>query len=194
MPLDQRQFCELLEQAGAGSEDAAGRLFSLYGDHVLRVVRRMLHQRMRSKVDSQDFLQSVWGSLFTGQTDWNRFETPDQLVAFLATIARNKVVEEFRRRFQTQKHRIDREVRIDDSKKGLREVISTTGPTPSELAIAKETWDRVTAEASPRDREILLMKSKGFTCRDIAKQLGINERTVRRTLKKFETDWGRDEP
>ena len=53
---------------------------------------------LRSRFDSLDFLQSVWGSFFrrmrTSPTD---FEDSRHLVAFLARAAKNKVIDEYRR-------------------------------------------------------------------------------------------------
>ena len=62
-----------------------------------------------SKFDSMDFVQSVWLSFFKNRAAIADFQTASQLVAFLATAARNKVCTESRRRLYTQKHDIRRE-------------------------------------------------------------------------------------
>ena len=62
------------------------------------MVRRQLPRLLRSRFDSLDFLQSVWGSFFrrvrSGPTE---FEDSRHLVAFLARAAKNKVIDEYRR-------------------------------------------------------------------------------------------------
>src|SRR5262249_7566398 len=57
----------------AGDEEAARELLQRYEAKVRLVVRRQLPKLLRSRFDSLDFLQSVWGSFFhrvrTGPTD-----------------------------------------------------------------------------------------------------------------------------
>ena len=92
-----------------GSQDAGWKLVETYGPHILRVVRRSLSQDLRTKFDSIDFVQAVWASIFAEPTRLATFEQPEQLIAYLAAVARNKVVDEFRRRVQTQKFDVKRE-------------------------------------------------------------------------------------
>src|SRR5262249_7382856 len=93
----------------AGDEDAARELLRRYEAKVRLVVRRQLPKLLRSRFDSLDFLQSVWGSFFhrvrTGPTD---IEDEPNLVAFLAWAARNKVVDQYRRS-SSRKHDMRRE-------------------------------------------------------------------------------------
>src|SRR5436305_10342591 len=88
---------ELLARIKAGDEGAARELLSRYEPAVRLVVRRQLPRLLRSRFDSLDFLQSVWGSFFrqvrSGPTD---FEDERNLIAFLAWAARNKVIDEYR--------------------------------------------------------------------------------------------------
>jgi hypothetical protein len=74
-----------------GSQQAVGDLLADYGDLVLRVVRRRLPQTLRRLFDSHDFAQVVWGSIFRHRSRLNRFNTADEFVAFVATVAANKV-------------------------------------------------------------------------------------------------------
>ena len=79
---------EFIARIRAGDEEAATELLRRYEAKVRLVVRRQLPRLLRSKFDSLDFLQSVWGSFFhrvrTGPTD---IEDEPNLVAFLAWIA-----------------------------------------------------------------------------------------------------------
>src|SRR4051812_35813356 len=93
-----------LARIRAGDEDAARELLGRYEAKVRLVVRRQLPRLLRSRFDSQDFLQSVWGSFFrrmrAGQAE---LDAPEKLIAFLARAARNKVIDEYRRA-SSQKH------------------------------------------------------------------------------------------
>ena len=61
-------------------EAAAKELYDTYVAHVLRCVRNRMWHRLRSKFDSQDFVQQVWASFFVGETKLPDFQTPDDLI------------------------------------------------------------------------------------------------------------------
>ena len=58
------EFRDAIDQICSGSEEAAWNFIETYGPHIQRVVRRRLHQSLRSKFDSVDFVQMVWASFF----------------------------------------------------------------------------------------------------------------------------------
>jgi RNA polymerase sigma factor (sigma-70 family) len=182
MAGQQENFESLVAQVRAGSEEAVWTLIEQYGPHILRTVRRRLARDLRSKFDSQDFVQAVWASFFSGSRQFARLETPDQLMAFLTAMARNKVVDEVRRRVQTQKHDLKRERSLDDSTAGYRADAASREPTPSDVAIAREQWERILAAQPEHYRRIVELRLTGETHDRIALELGINERTVRRVL------------
>ena len=109
MPSSQDDFATLMEQARAGSQSALRDLVSKYGAHVLRVVRQKLNKALRPKFDSQDFVQAVWASFFAVLPDRYSFDRPEDLVALLTEMARNKVVDAVRQRLLTQKYNVSRE-------------------------------------------------------------------------------------
>lgn len=88
----------LLVRIQQGEEEAARELLRTYESEVRLVVRRQLPRLLRSRFDSIDFLQSVWGSFFRRvRSGPSEFEEPRHLVAFLARAAKNKVIDEYRR-------------------------------------------------------------------------------------------------
>jgi len=72
----QHHFQALLRQVQHGSPEAARELYDTYVNHVLRGVRVRLWHRMRSKYDSQDFVQQVWASFFDEPERLPDFESP----------------------------------------------------------------------------------------------------------------------
>src|SRR6202022_1858906 len=100
-----------------------------YGHHILHVVRRKLHSKLRPKFDSLDFGQDVWASFFAAEPHDQRFESPSALAAFLAQVARNKVAEAFRTRLQRQKYNLNRENSLDGSAAFHAETL--VGPDPT---------------------------------------------------------------
>lgn len=178
------EFEQLIERVRAGSQDAAWELVDKYGRDVQRFVRRSLHQRLRAKFDSLDFVQIVWGSFFRAPDRLQGMEKAEQLVAYLATLAKYKVLTEVRRRLQTAKYDLNREAGGDESRLAPDENSSPI-PTPSAVAIAKERWDQLLAGQSDRDRQIVELRLQGITYEEIAETLHIHERTARKTIERL---------
>jgi len=107
--MHETEFTQLMRRVREGSQDAARELVHRFGPHVLRVVRRRLHQALRSKFDPCDFEQEVWAAFFAMPPDRYMFDRPEQLNWFLAALANNKVVEAVRQRFLTKKFNVNRE-------------------------------------------------------------------------------------
>ncbi len=179
-------FAELIERVRLQSEGAARELVERYGDHILRVIRWRMHRRLRSKFDSQDFVQSVWASFFGMPLRTYHFGEPEELAQFLAGLASNKVVEAVRKRLWSAKCTVDREeVSLNDSQRApaLRERLVAPGSRAEEIAIAKEEWRKVTESRPNHHQEILNSAASGKSLRELAAEIGVNERTIRRVLR-----------
>lgn len=188
------EFQQLLAEARAGSEPAAQQLVEEYLPHVLQVVRRSLNRKLRTKFDSMDFAQAVWASVLGCREQLAQIESGEAWAKFLATIARNKVIDEIRRRMETEKYQVDRECSMSDLVSAARDgrtiaqQMASREPSPSQAAIANERFEQLTAGLSEQQREIVRLKMEGETCQAVADRLGINERTVRRLLKRLELE------
>ena len=180
-PPEQDGIQGLLARIKEGDEGAARELLTRYEPKVRLVVRRQLPRLLRSRFDSLDFLQSVWGSFFRRiQTGPNDLMEEQNLITFLAWAARNKVIDEYRRA-GTQKQDKRREQPLSgvgDAEAGL-----AGGDTPSQLAQARETFDRL-RDLLPEDRRVILeMRAAGHSCKEIGERMGVSERTVQRALE-----------
>jgi RNA polymerase sigma factor (sigma-70 family) len=184
MAEDDEKFAGLMRRVLAGDKDAAHELHASYGHHSLHAVRKRLHQRMRSKFDSIDFVQDVWASFFTDIPERYTFETPEDLVAFLTTMARNKVSQAFRTRMQRQKYNVNRETPLDNVPSGADRFPSAQ-QTPSEIMMEGEEWDQFLEQQPLVYRRILLLLRDGRTSATIAEELGISQRTVNRVVRKY---------
>lgn len=171
-----------LARIQAGDEEAARELLSRYEAEVRLVVRRQLPRLLRSRFDSLDFLQSVWGSFFqrlrSGPSD---FEDSRHLVAFLARAAKNKVIDEYRRA-ASQKHDMHREEPIWPEGPGPRDLAADLD-TPSEVAQANEAFGKLRELLPEHRRNILELKAEGLSSREIGERLGVSERTIQRVIE-----------
>ncbi|MGA2063238.1 MAG: sigma-70 family RNA polymerase sigma factor [Thermoguttaceae bacterium] len=182
--LDSRDFRSLMKQITEGSEEAAWTLVEEYGELIRRAVRRVLNKKLRSKFDSLDFVQLVWSSFFRARNRLDRFEHPEQLAAFLLTIARNKVGMEVRRRLLTEKYNLNKEYSLNAPSMIHRD-ISDPKPLPIDVAMAREQWNRLLSGQPNHYREIIKLRLQGRTYQDIAAKLAIDESTVRRFLNRL---------
>ena len=184
VPESVNEFQALLQRVRDGSQDAVQELVDEYGPHVLRVVRRKLNKKLRSKFDSIDFVQDVWKSFFTDPQHLD-FQRPEELLAFLVNMARNKVIEEFRQRLQTKKRGGDREHSLHGSAAGQAGLVPAEQPTPSQCAVANEKWEQMLEGQPDHYQRILLLLRQGKEHEEIARMLGVNEKTVRRLIQKL---------
>jgi len=186
------QLADFLKRIQAGDEGAARELLQRFEPEVRLVVRRQLPRLLRSRFDSLDFLQSVWGSFFRRMRDApTDFEDSRHLVAFLARAAKNKVIDEYRRA-ASLKNDMHREEPLWGDGRRPKEVADPID-SPSEVAQAHEVFDRLHALLPEERRTILDLKAEGLSSKDIGERLGVSERTVQRVLeelrRRMETEW-----
>jgi RNA polymerase sigma-70 factor (ECF subfamily) len=186
------ELSEFLRRIQAGDDGAARELLNRYEAEVRLVVRRQLPRLLRSRFDSLDFLQSVWGSFFRRmRTAPTEFEDSRHLVAFLARAAKNKVIDEYRRA-ASRKHNMHREEPLWLDGRRPRDVPDPID-SPSEVAQAHEVLVRLRELMPAERRTILELKAQGLSSKDIGERLGISERTVQRVLeelrRRMETEW-----
>ncbi|QEL20744.1 RNA polymerase sigma factor [Limnoglobus roseus] len=189
--MDSQDFNHLVDGLRRGDRAAMADLFERYGGVIRAAVRRNLHDRLRTQFDSLDFVQDVWASLLALPPERCTFATPEALAGFLGRVARNKVADVFRQRFESQKYDIAREVvsPVSDGDSN-RPGIPGRDPTPSLAAIAAERWDGLLAQLPPAYHPILQMLRDGFTYDEIAAVTGVSVRTVNRVVGRLKSYLG----
>lgn len=178
-------FYVLIEQVQQGSQEAARQLAETYGPYVRRVVRSRLGRELRSRFDSLDFVQLVWASFFCDPANAPRLETSEQLVAYLCGMASNKVIDEVRRS-QSQKADVDREQHVD--RRDEYAAVYGRDPTPSAVAIFREQYDALVTRQPENVGRAAQLRFEGATYEEIADELKVSERHVRRTLDRLQPD------
>lgn len=190
MAEEESRFAVLMEQLRQGDQDAAWTIIEIYGPHIKRVVRRDMHPRLRTRFDSADFVQSVWASFFRQPSQFRRLNEPKELLSLLLTVARNKVVDETRRSLQTRKRDPQREEPLSDKSGADFDInkVPSTDPRPSQVAVAREQWNRLFAEQTKEIRRILELRFAGASYEEIAAKVNRNERTVRKIVEQLMDD------
>src|SRR5918992_2929185 len=87
----------LLPKLNSGDPAAAEQAFVSYEPYLRKVVRRLLPAKLRSKFDSVDVVQSVYGDVLAAFRDGGmRFGSAAQLRAFLVRATRNRFIDRVR--------------------------------------------------------------------------------------------------
>ena len=152
-PVD---FAVLIGRVRTGDDRAARELLAQYEDVVRRFIRvRMTDPALRRQLDSTDVCQSVMADFFV-RTALGQFEleTPQQLVALLATMARNRIINHVKK--QRAGRRDVRRLASDD--------VADMQPaahdeTPSQIVADRELLKAVRARLSDEERELAERRS-----------------------------------
>ncbi len=182
----QDDFRRLMLRVQTGDPEAAQELYERYGEHLLRVVRRRLHHPLRTRFDSQDFVQDVWKSFFSDELTQRDFESPSALVAFLIDIAQKKVSGAYRQHAGTAKRAMNRDRSLDDSQAFDKAALAATQATPSQVVMAEEQWERLLRNQPPQYQRMLLLLRHGYTHAEIAEKLQTTTKTVQRLLRRID--------
>lgn len=189
-------------------DQAAEAIFEFYSDQLLSLVRRQLSDKLASRVDPEDILQSVFGSFFCRPFD---LQDARGMFALLVEICLNKT-RDAARFHQREKRDVRREGvgggPVEHASNGIRHALekrraSATPATPSEMVDSDDSlFDEeslrqmasgATAEQAaiviemfeslPNDlQQILNWRLDGLTETEIAERIGKTRRTVTRKL------------
>jgi RNA polymerase sigma factor (sigma-70 family) len=175
-------FRELLKRAFAGSEEAARILVERYEGRVRRGLRRCFGRNhpLRSLFDSADFTQMVWDSFLRMQGEVERFDTAEDLVAFLVRIAQNKVSSQSRRS-EAAKRGGPRGHSPGDSAAGVPDIADRAVPALDWIA-SQDQLERLLEGRPATHREMFRLQFQGCSCKEIGERLGLGEGHVRRVL------------
>lgn len=177
----------LIDGLRRGDEAVAAAFFAEYGQVLLRIARKRLGGELQRRVDEEDIVQSVFRSFFRrvqegsivlsdGQKMWN----------LLCAITLTKV------RRQSQYHsRQRRSIRRESAAGppapdcGPDEPIDPAVP-PEVLAAFEDEFQSLLEDLDPLERRVVDLRLQDLTNDEIALEIGVSERTVRRTLKRIE--------
>src|SRR6516165_6149239 len=167
---DLNMFPELLQRVRTGDDQAAMELVRRYEPLIRREVRIHLRDRRLSRLlDSMDVCQSVLGSFFVriaaGQYD---LERPEQLLALLVKMTRNKLVSAARRG-QAQQRDLRRNRPLSEAELAQ---VEDPSPTPSRNIEGRDLLERFLRRLSEEERRLADLRSRGLSWPQIAEQLG----------------------
>jgi RNA polymerase sigma factor (sigma-70 family) len=187
--FSEENFPRLLEALRNGDQQAMTLVCQHYGDWLRGVIRGAIHPRVRQRYDSVDFVQSTWVSLLTQRERLPQLASSDELARYLARIAFNRVHDASRESFRTKKRDMRRECglsALEQGQGGHAAIKDRRQARPSEFFCARERMDNINKcleQFPPHMRQIPRRRAFGESFLNIARSIGVHERTVRRFLK-----------
>ncbi len=166
----------LLEQLHSGDPRVIEQIFVNLAPGLRALVRRRLPQALRTKLDSEDVVLSVWTDVLDGLRNgrWS-FRDAAHLRAFMNTAARNRLIDRQRQhRTALEKERL---LSLED-----RDVLAVSGPGPSATVRADDLWQQLLTLCPPAHHELLRLKRQGLPLNEIAERTGLHPSSVRRIL------------
>ncbi len=178
-PEEQTDFQLLIQRVRDGDQDAAAELVYRFGPQIRRVARfELAAARLRRIFDSVDVWDSVLAAFFvraaSGQFE---IDTPEQLLALLGTMVRNRVrnhVEHEQAAKRDRRRLADRAVDVADP--------MSRDPTPSRLVANRELLEEFFRRLPEEERTVAQRRATGASWEQISKELGCPVDTLRKRL------------
>ncbi len=170
----------------AGSESAARDLFDKYCERLMKLAKRRIGQRMASRFDPEDVIQSAFRTFFTRvKNDEFTFEQEDDLFKLLVRLTVRKTLRRIEYHNAAKRNpNLEAAQRTDDVEPFS--LLAGQNVTPDmEVALIDE-FQQLIGQLPELDRQVLELKVQGYTTVEIAEKLGSYERKIRRVLERIE--------
>jgi len=140
-----------------------------------------IRSRVSTREEAEDILQDVFYQFIAG---FNTIESLDRITSWLYSVARNKIIDRYRRDAVRPK-RTDFELltgKDDDTPLTLQEILPDLDNTPEASLLREAIWDEISdalAELPADQREVFILneiEERGF--REIAEETGISINTL----------------
>lgn len=177
----------LVEQFQTGDSESADELFHRYVERLSRLARSRLTPRLAKRVDPEDVVMSAYRSFFLGARD-GRFviQRSGDLWALLVRMTLHKLYRTAAHH-QAGKRSIGLETDVDDAWQEL----SAEEPTPEEAVAVADLLESLLNQLPAKHRRVLELRLQGERIADIASEVAVTERTVRRAMQDIRARLGR---
>ena len=183
LPADDR---DLIAAFKAGSETAARDLFDRYCEKLMRLAKRRIGQRMTSRVDPEDVIQSAFRTFFVHvRNDEFTFEGEDDLFKLLVRLTVNKALRQVAHHRAGKRDPNKEIVQASDDRDILANLTAHDPPPEVEVAMLDEL-ERFLSQLPEFDRRVLELKLQGHSTTEIAEALNSYDRKIRRVLERIE--------
>lgn len=180
--LTNRASRELVEMWRSGSQGAARVLLARYEVRLVALVASRLNRKYRDGIAPEEVVQSAMGSFFrvtrAGANPSTKLESTASAWNILATFVRRKLARALERETAVKRGGGRTRISLDDLETDL-----STNPS---VTAANELLDEIHSMLNSDHSQLLELLWENKTQREIAEQLGVDERTIRRRIKSMQ--------
>ena len=179
----QQQFDQMIDKVRDGDPVAAELLIREFEPQIRRLVRlRMTSPSLRRAFDSTDICQSIFANFFIRVSMGEfEFKGPEQLIALLSTMARNKIINQARYVSSRQPKGQSR-ILYGDWESSF--AVPGSEQTPSQQIIGLELIDKFKKLLSSDDRTIAEYRRNGKTWQEIGVELNESAEAIRKRFSR----------
>jgi RNA polymerase sigma-70 factor (ECF subfamily) len=173
----------LISQFRKGDQDAARQIVDRYLDRLLTLARRRISQRLASRVDPEDIVQSVFRTFFGRVKDGQFvFADQDDLCKLLMRITLHKTLRQVAYHKAAKR---DPNMETPHGEHHHEQLMALFDEEPTQEATVAflDQLEHFLGQLRPQEREILEMRLQGHSNEDIATKLGIYDRKIRRVIE-----------
>src|SRR5262245_28835758 len=176
---------QLIERCRAGDQDAARVLFDSFVERLLPLARRRISQRLASRVDAEDIVQSVFRTFFARlKEDQFEIENHDDLFRLLVRITVHKTLRQIAHHRAAKRNPGQEMGQSDSAHEQLLQLL-TSEPTPEATVSFLDQLEHFMQQMPEADRRILELRMEGFSTDEIAQKTGSYDRKIRRVLERI---------
>jgi RNA polymerase sigma factor (sigma-70 family) len=167
-----------------GDHDAARQIVDRYFDRLLKLAQRRISQRLASRVDAEDILQSVFRTFFVRlKAGQFAFQDQDDLCKLLMRITLHKTLRQVA--FHKAAKR-DPNLETNQGEHHAEQLLSLLDREPSAEASVTflDQLEHFLEQLDPQTRQIIEMRLQGHTNEEICEKLGVYDRKIRRAIER----------
>jgi RNA polymerase sigma-70 factor (ECF subfamily) len=186
MPESRGDDLQLIAEFQAGSESAAQTLFDRYCERLMRLAKRRIGQRMTSRVDPEDVVQSAYRTFFTRvKNDEFSFHEQDDLFKLLVRLTVHKALRQIAYHRAAKRNPELEALQSSNPQEFLQQISAESATPDMEVALLDE-FEQFMGQLQPLDRDVLQLKLQGYSTVEIAEKLGSYDRKIRRVLERIQ--------
>src|SRR5262249_679829 len=166
-----------------GNEDAARQIVERYIDRLLLLARRRISQPLPPRLHAQTLLQAVFRTFFVrGKDGQLTFPEQDVLCKLLVRLPLHKTLRQVA--FHKAAKR-DPGLETDQGEHHRERLMALLDgePTPEATVAFVDQLEHFLSLLQPQERQILEMRLQGYSNDEIAKQLNVYDRKIRRVIE-----------
>jgi RNA polymerase sigma-70 factor (ECF subfamily) len=172
------------ERLQKGDPQAAAKLFARYSQRLTRLAEQHLSQRVASRVDGEDVVQSAFRTFFRRSAQGEfKIDSANHIWRLLVRITLLKARAKARHHTAAM-----RDVRAETAGSGeaWRHEIAARQPGPEEAAMLLDEVELLLQGLPPLFANVLQQRLQGYRISEISSQLGISRQSIYEVLKQLQ--------